>query len=660
VDQLISLGLSGAFAGPQEDLGLDEYLFHDAAACLVIDGRVVAAAEEERFNRIKKTTKFPVNAIAYCLAKAGVTPEQVDKISYYYDEEVIDEWLTELYLFNLHTPATLSREFIKRRLEEHFDWAVSDKMLTYVPHHRAHALSVLAHSGQQESLVAVMDGTGGANSSTIFLADGDVLKTLASYPTSKSLGIFYGYVTFLLGYKWGDEYKVMGLAPYGDRKNYRDLFDDLYTLKPDGDYDLDFNEVKTAYVRNGLTPRRAGEPITQQHKDIAAAAQEAVERIALHMLTYWREATGQTSLCFSGGVAHNSTLNGKILRCGLFDEIFIHPASHDASAAVGAALEGHRRLTGEPRLINANWGPPVPADDKIEQELRTWAPAIRYRRCDDIVSETARLLADDAVIGWVQAGSEFGPRALGNRSILADARPAKNKDRINSIIKNREGFRPFAPVVPEEDAKTYFDLPPVQADYEFMSFVVPVLPEQRSELGAVTHVDGSARMQIVTEDSNEKFYRLVKAFGAITGTPVILNTSFNNDAEPIVETVHDAITTYLTTRLTHLIIGDYLITRTTEGKPSLGPLTAELRPSTRLAETTHRSPGNTPTHKRTVYFDHSTTYGEGKEISQEAFALLRQADGQSTLDSLAGGTLPPELEPELYELWRRRFITLKP
>jgi predicted NodU family carbamoyl transferase len=656
---MIVLGLSGAFSGPHEELGFDEYCFHDAAACLLVDGVVVAAAEEERFNRIKKTTRFPVNAIAYCLEQAGISPERVDRICYYFDEDVIDSWLTELYLFDLTTPATYSREFIKQHLRTYLDWTVTDEMLAYVPHHRAHAMSALAHSGQRESLVAVMDGTGGTASGTIFCADGGGdLKELATYPVAASLGLFYGNVTFLLGYKWGDEYKVMGLAPYGDPSTYRELFESLYTLRAEGGYELDQNEVKLALIRNGLSPRRKGEPLTQQHKDIAAATQQTVERIALHVLGYWRDATGLPSLCFSGGVAHNSSLNGRLLRSGLFDEIFIHPASHDAGAALGAAFEGERLATGtlpaRPRLVTANWGPEPSRE--IERELASWSSAITFRRSADIVAETAELLAGGAVIGWVQGGSEFGPRALGNRSILADPRPPENKDRINSVVKNREGFRPFAPVVPADLAADYFELPEVAADYEFMSFVVPVRPERRAELGAVTHVDGTARVQVVTSESNERFHRLVRRFGALTGTPVLLNTSFNNDAEPIVQSTHDAVTTYLTTRLDHLVIGEHLITRLTQGRPTLAPLTVELGPSTQLAEVTHHGSART----RKIYFDHSTTYGEHQEISAEAFTLLARANGTATLAELAGGDLPAALEAEVYELWRRRFLVLRP
>jgi predicted NodU family carbamoyl transferase len=615
----------------------------------------VAAVEEERLNRIKKTTRFPVNAISYCLEQAGIGPERVDKVCYYFDEDVIDAWLTELYLFDLTTPATYSRDFIKQHLRRYLDWDVTDDMLAYVPHHRAHAMSALAHSGQSESLVAVMDGTGGTASATIFCTDGGGdLKELATYPVASSLGLFYGYVTFLLGYQWGDEYKVMGLASYGDPSTYRDLFESLYTLRDEGGYDLDQDAVKLALVRNGLTPRRKGEPITQQHKDIAAATQETVERVALHVLGYWRDATGLPSLCFSGGVAHNSSLNGRILRSGLFDEVFVHPASHDAGAAVGAAFDATRPLPETPRLVRADWGP-APGTE-IERELASWASVVTVRRCADVVAEVAELLAGDAVVGWVQGGSEFGPRALGNRSIIADPRPAANKDRINSVVKNREGYRPFAPVVPADLAEDYFAVPEVRADYEFMSFVVPVRPERRAELGAVTHVDGTARVQVVTPESNERFHRLVRRFGALTGTPVLLNTSFNNDAEPIVQSVHDAVTTYLTTRLDHLVVGDYLVTRIADGRPGIGPLVVELAPSTQLSETTSRGPART----RRIYFDHSTTYGEHKEISAEAYALVARADGTASVDELAGGALPAALEDELYELWRRRFLVLRP
>lgn len=655
---MLVLGLSGNFSPEDENLapGMDEFLFHDAAACLVRDGVVVAAAEEERFNRVKKTTKFPTNAIRYCLDAAGAAPSELDAVAYYFDEFTINRVLNEVYLRNARVPARFSRELMATRLREDLGLAgIPGGGPVYVPHHQAHATATLVHSGFDESLVLVMDGTGGSMSGTVYRSRGTELEQLAVYSVPKSLGIFYLAVTLFLGYTIGDEYKVMGLAPYGDPERYRELFESFYSLEEKGGYELDWNTARFALLANGFTPRRRGEPFTRSHKDMAAAIQAAVERIALHVLGYWREATGLSRLCFSGGVAHNCSLNGEILRSGLFDEVFVHPASHDAGAAVGAALVADRTLRGDTavgeRLVNANWGP-GPGD--VEQELTRWKSFVDARRSADVVAEAADLLADGKVIGWVQGGSEFGPRALGNRSILADPRPAENQTRINAMIKLRESFRPFAPAVLAEAAADYFELPATDADYEFMSFVLKVRPG--SGLGAVTHVDDTARVQCVSTAANPLFHRLIGAFGERTGTPVLLNTSFNNNAEPIVQTVEQAVVTFLTTELDVLVVGDHVVTRA-GSRVDVGTLVPTLLPSSRLTETTRRTLAGELVGTRGLFFEQAPA--NLRQLSDTAFTALTNADGIRTLRELAG-EWSDEVAAEFTELWRDRLIGLAP
>jgi carbamoyltransferase len=389
-----------------------------------------------------------------------------------------------------------------------------------------------------------------------------------------SLGLFYTGMTRVIGYDHFDEYKVMGLAPYGDPSRYRDLFKTLYKLAPDGCYQLRpsapyvaWNSLKTTAEFNTL--RRKGGEFTQAHMDFAASLQETLEVIAMHVIGWFRENTGKSVLGYAGGVAHNCTLNGKLLLSGMFDDVFVQPAAHDAGTAVGAALYADRLRSGgvnrqARRLDHVLYGNPIPEGDLIEQRLADWSVAIRYERLQNTAQSAARLIADGAVIGWVQGRSEFGPRALGNRSILADPRPEQNRERINMMIKKREGYRPFAPSVLEESLHEYFEVPAQVRSLPFMIFVVPVRADKQAGLGAITHTDGTARVQTVSREQNSTYWQLIREFGNITGVPMLLNTSFNNNAEPIVESVDDAIACYLTTELTHLVVGDYLVTRRQE------------------------------------------------------------------------------------------------
>jgi len=656
---MLTLGISGHF-----DLlpTLYRSYMHDAAACLVADGELVAAVEEERFNRIKKTNRFPTGAVRACLDLAGVRPQDVDAIGYYFDQDLVD-----LGLRNFQVSAPVHQvgsglDLFRGLLRTRFDWEPPADRITFTRHHLAHAWSSFARSGMSDALVVVMDGRGENVSTTIHLAGAGEMRELRSYPVPKSLGLFYQDAIGHVGYGFGDEYKVMGLAPYGDPATYREQFRSLYTLLPDGDYDMipglpDINPTVAPFHAIGFPTRTSGEPVTQEHKDFAAGLQETLEVLAMHVITHWARQTGATRLCFTGGVAHNSSLNGLILRSGLFEEVFVHPSSHDAGAAEGAAIVAAQRLgtphTRVARLASASLGPDLGTADEVEGQLRAWSGIVEVERPADVVGATAELLAGGAVVGWAHGRAEFGPRALGNRSILADARPADNRDRINAMVKKREGFRPFAPAVTPEAAATYFDLTDTAADHGFMSFVVHVHPDRRTELGAVTHVDGTARVQVVTPGANPRFHALITRFGELTGTPVLLNTSFNNNAEPIVQTVHDALTTYLTTDIDVLVIEDFLIRRREPVARALDDLVPALRPDTRLRKDWR--PGDDVSGE--VYLDYSS--GPSTTVSPAVFDLLAAVDGKATIASLAG-ELTDEVRDELLALWQRRFFTLAP
>jgi predicted NodU family carbamoyl transferase len=661
---MLVLGLSGSFSREDVDLlpDMSDGLFHDAAACLIKDGVPLAAVEEERFNRIKKTSKFPVNAIRACLDVANVSPSEIHAVGHYFQENIIDDLLNEHYIRSNDIPLRYSRDLITEPLSSEFDLDLPDDRLVYAEHHVTHALSCFVRSGMKEALVVVMDGRGEEHSATIYRGIQGRLEVLATYDIGKSLGHFYLAATRLLGYGFGDEYKIMGLAPYGNPDTYRDLFDSMYFLRNNGDYLL--RPVTRVFPRTVLSPRRKGQEFTQQHIDFAAGVQQTLENIVLHVLGYWAKHTGLPNLCFVGGVAHNSTLNGRILQTGRFREVFIHPASHDGGSAEGAALAAAYHMGAasfrQPRLRSACLGPDLGTTAEIEKELDAWTELIEWELSANIVECAAGLLAEGAVLGWACGPSEYGPRALGNRSILADARPSENKQRINSMIKKRESYRPFAPVVTASAAADYFDLPETLANYDFMSFCVNVREHRRAELGAVTHIDGSARVQIIDPVSNERFHNLVRRFGELTGTPVLLNTSFNNNAEPIIQTVQDALTCFLTTELDFLVIEDFLIRRRSGHELALDDMIVKFRPVTRLVKRNRQTLAGVREVTLEIYLDHPK--GSHAEVSPAAYALLEAADGVQTIESLADavGGLTTEVRRELFALWQQRFFALRP
>jgi predicted NodU family carbamoyl transferase len=378
---MLVLGLSGGFAGEGWNLSPDvKILFtHDAAACLIRDGELVAAVEEERLNRIKKTVKFPVNAVRACLDLANVSPTEIDAVGHYFPESMMNEGLNGIYRAFPTTPIRTARELHMGHLRGGLGFDLPDDRLFYFEHHVSHAMSVFARSGMKEALVVAMDGRGEKNSTTIFHGRNGQLEPLAAHDGDKSLGYFYVTAIESLAYRFGDEYKVMGLAPYGNLDTYRNLFSEMYALNDDGDYTI----VSLDELRARTSPmRRMGEEFNQDHKDFAAGLQHLLETIAMHIISYWAKSTGLRNLCFVGGVAANSSLNGVILRSGLFDEVFIHPASHDAGAAEGAALMAADRLGtspfGLPRMRSASVGPSLGTTTRVENALEAWGALVEY------------------------------------------------------------------------------------------------------------------------------------------------------------------------------------------------------------------------------------------------------------------------------------------
>ncbi|WP_027524788.1 carbamoyltransferase [Bradyrhizobium sp. Ec3.3] len=664
---MLCLGLSGGLDKVFEFRPeLPSTFLHDGAAVLVRDGRVIAAVEEERLNRVKHSNKFPSNSIQYCLDAAGVRLSDVDRIAFYATEAYCNAMLERLFVSQPSDAIPIdARLLLRTMLAQEFNTEVDPSRVSFVSHHQAHAVSAFAMSGFEQSLVLAIDGGGEFLSGLVAIGSGSEVNQLESFPESNSLGLFYLETIRYLGYSLFDEYKVMGLAPYGDPAPYRKLFERFYELSENGGYRLYLDRIGPALVRN-IQVRRKGMPFTQQHRDVSASLQEALERIVFHIVRHYREATGMKRLCLAGGVAHNCTVNGKLLYSGLFEEIFVQPAAHDAGCALGAALMASDEV-GRPapreRLKEVYWGPDLGTERAVEQELAAWAGHLDVERSDDVAGRAADWMANGAVIGWVQGRSEFGPRALGNRSILADPRPAANKDRINAMVKKREGYRPFAPSVLEEDAREYFDLPAGTGEFPFMNFVVGVRDAKRGLLGAITHVDGTARLQTVSRRSNPAYWRLIDEFKKRTGIPVLLNTSFNNNAEPIVDSVADAVATFLTTELDALVVGPFLVKKRAATLEDWTSLAVSLPPYASL----YRVRAHTARDRQETVCEIRMTFsgGGGVRISDNVFDLLMRIKGEAVLRDLFNSMTLDQAErevlvKELRSLWDQRRVRLHP
>jgi carbamoyltransferase len=550
----------------------------DAAAALVTN-TVLRAAAEERFTGEKATGSFPVHAIRFCLEDAGVAPRDLDYVAHSFCYEPFaqdyshDEYTRSLY------EEVYSREAQIRRFEEFlpgFDWGAR---FVSVPHHLAHAASTFYLSGFPEALILVADGMGEAHSLTVARGRSNSIKVLDQLHATDSLGILYGLVTLHLGFEFGlDEYKVMGLAPYGRPDACFQKFMEFIRLESNGRFsipllalDKSLEDREThACALDALAaafgpPRDPGAPLTAKHRDVAAGLQSALQACLIHVLRHFRRLTGEARLCLAGGVTLNCSANGTIRRSRIFEDVFVQPASGDDGSALGAAL--YVRQAHEPaprgRIAVPFWGPCFDQETVLSQ-LQAY-PQCRvqpYDRFDALAAETASRLAAGEIVGWFQGRMEFGPRALGNRSILADPRDPGMRDRLNARVKKREEFRPFAPAVRTEDASRYFDTPAGEEQaYSAMLFVVPVRSACRTLLTAVTHVDGSARVQTVHRDDNPRFWALLSAFGGLTGIPVLLNTSFNVRGQPIVCTPRQAIETFLNAGLDALVIENCLVVR---------------------------------------------------------------------------------------------------
>lgn len=550
---------------------------YDAAAALVVDGSIVAAAAEERFTRHKHTGAFPVEAIRYCLSEARLSLADIDELAHGFDYSPyraaysVDSMATRTYQEVLSREALLAH--VSRRLPD-FPTA----RVHHVSHHLAHAASAYYTSGWDDCLVIVIDGMGEVHSASVYRGHQGHLDALHHMSAHDSIGILYSLVTFHLGFDFNaDEYKIMGLAPYGDAERFRPFFDAAVKLRDDGCWHIpilrmnrtrDDREVYRAtrdFLNEHLVQERSPDSdIRDEHRDVAAALQACLDKAMLHLCGTFGAKTGSRRLALAGGVALNCTANGMLMRSGLFDEIYVQPAAGDDGAALGAAL-----YRGSQTGLIRNERFPVPflgpvystqAIDLACQEFRDRIEWTSYSSLQETCDAASKLIAEAKVVAWYRGRMEFGPRALGHRSILADPGHPQMRDRINAMVKMREAFRPFAPVVSLEQVHEWFEVPPM-TELPYMIMTADVRKQFRSELPAVTHVNGSARVQTVSATDDSGFHTLLRTVGKMTGREMVLNTSFNIKGQPIVNTPREAIQTFLGTGIDVLFLENSLIRR---------------------------------------------------------------------------------------------------
>ena len=598
-------------------LGISAF-YHDSAAALIVDGKIIAAAQEERFTRQKHTPDFPTQAIKYCLEEGGFEIDELDAIVFYDKPLLKFERLIETYYafapkgllsFLKAIPVWLNEKmFLKKMIFDGLkEVGVYNKKkikLLFPDHHLSHAASAFFPSPFQKAAILTLDGVGEWCTASIGIGDNNKISMLKEMNFPHSLGLLYSAFTYYLGFTVNSgEYKLMGLAPYGivcDETNYfvELIKSKIVDIKADGSIWLDqkwFNYATGLRMVHedkwqtlfGFPRRESEENLTQQHCNLALAIQLVTEEIVLKMASYAKEITKCDQICLAGGVALNCVANGKLLKTNLFKDIYIQPAAGDAGGALGAALaiyyqyfDGERTTNSTSDSMNGSYlGPSYSEKEIMLMNKKTKAIYQHFTQTDALYAMVADKLASGNVVGWFQGRMEFGPRALGNRSILGDARNPEMQKKLNLKIKYREGFRPFAPSVLAEKSSEYFDL---ETDSPYMLLVAPVRKERlkplpsnfnqmelmdrlyclRSDIQSVTHLDFSARIQSVHADTNERYYKLIKKFEDLTGYALLVNTSFNVRGEPIVCTPHDAYRCFMSTEMDYLVINDFVYSKT--------------------------------------------------------------------------------------------------
>jgi carbamoyltransferase len=586
-------------------LGISAF-YHDAAACLLRDGEIVAAAQEERFTRKRHDPDFPRRAVQFCLEQAGITASQLDYVGFYDKPLLKFERILENYLgvaplgwrsFMTAMPVWVkeklfTREAIRRELDDY------QGPVLFAEHHESHAASAFYPSPFEEAAILTIDGVGEWATSSYGVGRGREIELLAELQYPHSLGMLYSAFTYYTGFKVNSgEYKVMGLAPYGEPKYAATILDEVLDLKEDGSFRLNtkyFNYLHGLTMTNGRFDRLFGGParapetkLTQREMDLAASVQVVTEEIMLRMVRHLRKETGLRNLCLAGGVALNCVGNGRILREGPFERLWIQPAAGDAGGALGVAQVIWHKVLGKERIpapgdsMKGSLLGPSFSDEAIRAYLDSVGAVYVQLPRNEMICRTAGLLAEEKVVGWFQGRMEFGPRALGARSILGDPRSQRMQSVMNLKIKYRESFRPFAPSVLRERVSEYFDL---DSDSPYMLLVAPVRSDRqipmtrvqaslfgieklnvpRSDIPAVTHIDYSARVQTVHRETNPDYHDLLREFDRRTGCPVLVNTSFNVRGEPIVCTPGDAYLCFMRTEMDNLVMGSFILEKVSQ------------------------------------------------------------------------------------------------
>ena len=560
---------------------------HDAAAAIVRDGDMLGLVEEERFLRKKHVGEFPRHSIRWCCDIAGVEPEDLDHIVFYWDPKLgFRQRVGHVLKYFPRSIELIKSRWGKEAPIKHLPRILRDELgitgrtkLHFAQHHLCHAASSFLTSPFEEAAIMTIDAAGEWDCTWLGHGRGLDMHCLKTQHFPHSIGLVYGAVTEFLGFRFASgEGKVMGLAPYGDSQKFIDEFRKIIRLKEDGSYEVDLSYFAYHYrgrpnwftdkFLNVFGPPRPMDDtgVSQHYMDIAAALQLRTEEVGLHMARWLRQKTGSNKVCLAGGVCLNSVMNGRILLEGVFDEVIVQPAANDAGTALGGCFWLWNTVMRNPRRYvfdHAYFGPWMEDEDyrkAIDSGIHPDGQ-VDTQRVDDPSPLAAQMLADGKIIGWFQDRMEMGPRALGNRSILADPRTAEMKDLLNARVKFREGFRPFAPSVLEDKTGEWFN-----TDYPspYMILVYDVLEEKRDRIPAVTHVDGTGRVQSVSKKHNPKYYRLIEEFGKLTGVPIVLNTSFNIRGEPIVHRPEQAIECFLKTGMDALFLGNYVLTKRTE------------------------------------------------------------------------------------------------
>lgn len=564
-------------------LGISCY-YHDSAAALIIDGKIVAAAEEERFSRIKHDSGFPQNSIDFCLSSGGIEAKNLDYVVFYekpflkFERIVYNFLATTPYASNSFVNAFKvwfkNKLWIKDKIANYLK--VNNKKILFINHHESHAAVTFFTSPFDEAAILTCDGVGEWATTTWGIGKNNKINLHGEIKYPHSLGLFYSAFTQFLGFQVNEgEFKVMGLAPYG-KPIYKNKIEKIIQQSTDGAFKLDLSYFnfqfsdQVSYSQKfidlmGVPPLdpRKSDLVIKVYADIASSAQKVLEEKLLVIAKHLRQKTGQTNLVYSGGVSLNGVANWRIFKSAGFKNIFIHPAAGDSGGALGAALYIYQNVLNKKRIspIKEVYFGAEQSNSEVSEYLIM--NNIRYQKFTnkELIDKVSKMIVKGKVVGWVKGRFEWGPRALGNRSILADPRSRAMKDRVNAKIKFREAFRPFAPVTIIEKATEYYDLnkEDLQQPLEYMIGVVKVRQKYRKSLGAITHVDGTARPQLIKREANPIYYDLVKSFGKITGIYTLLNTSFNLKGEPIVNTVEDAYKTFMKSGLDALVVENFLI-----------------------------------------------------------------------------------------------------